>query len=248
MQRYFIDEVKVCGESVRLSAEDSHHLANVMRAKVGATIIIVTANHDAYVSEIVTIETKCVTAVLKEPLLTTSELPVEVTVACGLSKNDKIDTIVQKATECGMHQFIPLILQRNVVKWEAKKATQKIERLEKIAKEAAEQSHRTHIPTIQSLMNVTQLIEYAQAYDVKLIAYEETAKIGEHAQLKQQYQSLQPQQKILLVFGSEGGLTLQEVAQLEAAGFLACSLGPRILRAETAPIYALSALSYTLEL
>lgn len=252
MQRYFIKEsLSDLDQIVHLPSEDAHHLVRVMRAKIGQHVIIVSIEGYAYVAEIIEMTHEGdATATLKtvQTISRDVELPINVTIACGLSKNDKIDTIVQKATECGMFDFVPLALQRDVVKWDGKKAQTKIARLSKIAKEAAEQSHRVHAPVIHELMNLNTLIETAQHYDIKLIAYEESAKTGEHTQLRRLLQDVLPNQNVIAVFGSEGGLTQDEVTKLEASGFVSCSLGPRILRAETAPIYLLSAISYALEL
>ena len=175
-----------------------------------------------------------------------TELPIQVTIACGLSKNDKIDLIVQKATECGMNEFIPLALERDVVKWKGNKISNRIERLERISKEAAEQCHACD-PRDKSLSTIDTLQKEAGNYKHKLIAYEETAKKGQHGQLKVTLKEVQAGDNLIIVFGSEGGLTELEVAKLKEVGYIECSLGPRILRAETAPIYALSAMSYHLE-
>lgn len=252
MQHYFLKESQVeLGEQVLLSQEDSHHFLNVLRAQLGTKVTVASESGLSYLAELVEIqEGQAVLLILQleKDDLHSVELPVNVTIACGLSKNDKIDLIVQKATECGMSEFMPLALKRDVVKWVGKKADAKIERLAKIAKGAAEQSHRLIVPEINTLHTMEQLLQASSAYDIKLIAYEETAKEGQHSQLAQIVKQIQSKQKVLIVFGSEGGLDPKEVDRLEANGFVACSLGPRILRAETAPIYFLSALSFALEL
>ena len=250
MQRYFIEGGGYrVGDTVALNSEDSYHLIKVMRAKVETEIWLVDEQQQAYSAKVVQAEGKaafCQIMTLVDQ--TQRELPLEVTIACGLSKNDKLDFIVQKATECGMATFMPLSLTRDVVKWEAKKASQRTERLQKIAKEAAEQSHRVRIPTIEPLQNLTAFCQRVKDDDLKLIAYEETAKAGEHTQLAHILATNPVGKRLVVVFGSEGGLSEGEVEQLEQAGFVRCSLGPRILRAETAPIYLLSAVSYALEL
>ena len=177
-----------------------------------------------------------------------SELPIKVAIVSGLPKGDKLEYIVQKGTELGATEFIPFIAARSVVKWDHKKASKKIERLQKIAKEAAEQSHRSVLPTVQEPMTVAGLIQYAESFDYKLIAFEEEAKRGEKAQLAKVLTAVQSGQSILFVFGPEGGLTIEEVSKLSEAGFIACGLGPRILRTETAPLYAFAAVSYQVEL
>lgn len=252
MQHYFLNRLQVdIGELVTLSQEDSHHFLNVMRAQLGTKITVVSEDGLSYLAELVdNMDGQATLSIIRieKNTFNSVELPVKVTIACGLSKNDKIEMIVQKATECGMSEFMPLALKRDVVKWNGKKVDAKIDRLAKIAKGAAEQSHRLMVPKITSLHTMEQLLQASSDYDIKLIAYEETAKEGQHSQLVQIINSIKSNQNILIVFGSEGGLEPQEVERLEAAGFIACSLGPRILRAETAPIYFLSALSFALEL
>lgn len=252
MQHYFLNRPSVkIDERVVLNQEDSHHFLNVMRAQLGAKVTLASQDGLSYLAELVNIsDGQAIFSILKIETDDTTivELPVHVTIACGLSKNDKIEMIVQKSTECGMSEFIPLALKRDVVKWIGKKSEAKIERLAKIAKGAAEQSHRLKVPKITSLHTIEHLIQASSAYDIKLIAYEETAKEGQHSQLAQVVRTMESNQTILIVFGSEGGLEPKEVEHLKEAGFLTCSLGPRILRAETAPIYFLSALSFALEL
>lgn len=252
MQQYFVHEKDLTvGERVQLSQVDSHHFLKVMRAQLKEQVTVVSKAGISYLAELAAIieDTAELQIIRLEKVdLHSVELPVNVTIACGLSKNDKIETIVQKATECGMAEFMPLSLKRDVVKWIGKKADAKVERLTKIAKGAAEQSHRLIVPQITALHNLEQLIQRSADFDIKLIAFEETAKSGHHSQLANVFKQLQDHERILIVFGSEGGLELKEVERLEEAGFIACSLGPRILRAETAPIYFLSALSFSLEL
>lgn len=252
MQQYFV-AVKdlTVGERVQLSQVDSHHFLKVMRAQTKEQVTVVSEAGVSYLAELVAIiedNAELQIIQLEKVELHSVELPVHVTIACGLSKNDKVETIVQKATECGMAEFMPLSLKRDVVKWIGKKADAKIERLSKIAKGAAEQSHRLIVPQIANLHNLEQLIHQSASFDIKLIAFEENAKSGHHSQLARVFKQLQGHERILVVFGSEGGLELKEVERLEEAGFISCSLGPRILRAETAPIYFLSALSFSLEL
>ena len=97
-------------------------------------------------------------------------------------------------------------------------------------------------------MTLKELASYTSNFEQKLIAYEESAKVGEGLQLVKSLQSLQENERIIFVFGPEGGIEEQEVGLLEKSGYLPCSLGPRILRAETAPLYALAAVSYQCEL
>lgn len=248
MQRYFSKQTIDVNQQIQLEKEDNHHIVRVMRGKIDDEVIIVDSTNIAYKAKIETIEDNVADLRIINALENQhTELPIQVTIACGLSKNDKIDLIVQKATECGMNEFIPLALERDVVKWRGNKISNRIERLERISKEAAEQCHRNVIPEISHLSTIDTLQKEAGNYKHKLIAYEETSKKGQHGQLKETLKEVQAGDNLIIVFGSEGGLTELEVAKLKEVGYIECSLGPRILRAETAPIYALSAMSYHLE-
>lgn len=249
MQRYFHADTLNLGDEIILNESDNHHLVKVMRAKVDSKIYIVDQEQTLFVAKVNRISQNIAALQLEEILeAASSEMPVKVTIACGLSKNDKLDLIVQKGTECGMDQFIPLTLERDVVKWQGSKVEARVARMQKISKEAAEQSHRVSIPSIERPHNLKQLIELSKNYTYCLAAYEEVAKRSEKGKFKEISEKLKPGDTLLIVFGSEGGIAPAEIETLKEAGFLLCSLGPRILRAETAPIYALSALSYSLEL
>ncbi|MCG9802930.1 RsmE family RNA methyltransferase, partial [Staphylococcus argenteus] len=123
----------------------------------------------------------------------------------------------------------------------------KLERWQKIIKEAAEQSYRLAIPSIQFESNLNLIYDTIDNYDYVLIAYEEQAKDGEMSNFKQTIQQFKPQDKVLMIFGPEGGFSEKEIALFNNSSTVV-GLGPRILRAETAPLYALSAISYEKEL
>ena len=237
MQRYF-------SETTCISGEDARHITRVMRQNIGDEIIVVIKGV-AQICEITAIEDD-VFVELTGRTVASPEMPVTVTIACGLPKGDKLELIAQKGTELGMHSLLPFEAKRSIVKWDAKKGSKKTERLQKIAKEAAEQSHRTHIPAIQNPVSFKQLLAELGNYDVVFIADEEEAKIAERITFKQVLQTTDAK-TMLLVFGPEGGIAREEAEALRVAGAKTMSLGPRILRAETAPLYALAAISYELE-
>ncbi|MDQ0231586.1 16S rRNA (uracil(1498)-N(3))-methyltransferase [Metabacillus malikii] len=249
MQRYFINELKAnINTHIQITGDDVHHISRVMRMQPGSTIICCTNDgYEAFceIEEIANGFVRC--SVLKWDL-TSRELPVSISIASGLPKGDKLEWIIQKGTELGASSFIPFNAARSVVKLDTKKVSKKLERWQKIAKEASEQSYRNNIPTISEPLGFKQLLENCKHYDVKIVAYEESAKLGEKKNLSIAFDKLKEGSSLLAVFGPEGGLSEQEVALLEEHGFLLCSFGPRILRTETAPLYLLSAVSYYFEL
>ncbi|MGN1400744.1 MAG: 16S rRNA (uracil(1498)-N(3))-methyltransferase [Bacillus sp. (in: firmicutes)] len=248
MQRYFVPDKQLENDSVSIIGNDAHHISNVLRMKEGDRIQCVFGEGRSALVEITGFTTEQINGTVIEWMSEEKEMPVSVTIVSGLPKGDKLEYIIQKGTELGAYSFIPFAAERSIVKWDVKKAGKKLERLRKIAKEAAEQSHRTIVPYIDEPIKLSALLAKAREYDVCLIAYEEEAKQDEKSVFRAALQELKPGEKVMIVFGPEGGLTDSEVGQLKGAGFIACGLGPRILRTETAPLYALAAVSYQVEL
>ncbi|KHD85206.1 16S rRNA (uracil(1498)-N(3))-methyltransferase [Bacillus ginsengihumi] len=248
MQRYFLTKPYENEKEVRLQNEQYHHIVRVLRMEQGDRFYIVFRNEKACICEIKEITNEEVVAAIIEWEDISKELPVKVTIASGLPKGDKLEWIIQKATELGAYEFAPFIANRSIVKWDEKKGLKKKDRWQKIALEAAEQSHRQHVPLIHTPCTFKELLALSKSYEHKLVAFEEDAKQGESHQFVQALSQVKDGEKMLLVFGPEGGLSAQEVEQLCKAGFQTCGLGPRILRTETAPLYTLAAISYHLEL
>jgi 16S rRNA (uracil1498-N3)-methyltransferase len=246
MQQYFSDqalpEIKA---SFSLAAAEAHHLFTVMRAQAGTQVHVVFADQKLALAEV---NADLATLTCLAYLTKTVELPLEVTLAVGLPKGDKLELITQKVTELGAHALLAFPAQWSVTKLDAKKAAKKTERLQKIAKGAAEQSKRLQVPTVKLLDSLKALTDQFAHYDRVLIAYEEAAKTGEVASFVQQLAAIQKGQKLLLIFGSEGGLSPQEIDTFTQNGAVVIGLGPRIMRAETAPMYALAAISFYWEL
>ncbi|MCJ8006882.1 16S rRNA (uracil(1498)-N(3))-methyltransferase [Lederbergia wuyishanensis] len=248
MQRYFIDEAFNNQKSVRISGEDFHHITRVMRMKEDDMFWVVFKDGKAASVKISQISDSYIEADMIEFEKADKELPIYIAIASGLPKGDKFEWIIQKGTELGASEFIPFIATRSVVKWESRKESKKLERWNKIAKEAAEQSHRQFLPFVHSPYTINELIQYSDKFDWKILAYEEAAKEDEQSNFVRIIQSAKPKDKILIVFGPEGGITVPEKNELTSHGFEICGLGPRILRTETAPLYALAAISYQFEL
>lgn len=245
MQRYFINGQLPENRKVTIFGDDAKHIAKVMRQTSGDELVAVIEGQ-AYRAEILTTEFD-VEVEIGDKLDGLVELPKKITIACGLPKGDKLDLITQKATELGMHALVPFSAERSIVKWDEAKGHKKIGRLQKIAKEAAEQSHRTHVPEVHNVHSFKQLITHAKLYDAVVVAYEEEARQEDRTRFAEILKSLYDKDSVLIVFGPEGGISETEVTALKNLGALFTSLGPRILRTETAPLYALAAISYEFE-
>jgi len=222
----------------------AHHIFTVMRAKSGDQIRLVFT--EIGLSEVVSPSDQSVKLI--KLLTESSELPVQITVAVGFPKGDKLDFIVEKSTELGATAIWSAPFKASVSKWDKKKLTKKQEKLEKVALGAAEQSRRQMIPELQLFEQFTDLLDNFSDFDQVLIAYEESAKMGEKTMFKQALTEMLPNQKVLIIFGPEGGISPDEITKFTDLGAKMIGLGPRILRAETAPLYALSSISAYFEL
>ena len=250
MQRYMVaDSLKgFPKETLKLRGEPLHHMKTVMRFRPETRVFLTDPSGYSCIAEIIQVGNEYVELKWIEEEKMNHELPIQVTIACGLSKGDKLDMIVQKSTEMGVNKIIPFNSKYSIVKWDEGKAKKKQQRFQKIAIEAAEQSHRQSIPTIEELKNLNQLIESSKDYSHKLVAYEEQAKNGELGNFAYTLSQMHTGDSLLIVFGPEGGLDPSEMKIFHENGFISCGLGPRIMRTETAPLYTLGAISYHFEL
>ncbi|MFS0786268.1 16S rRNA (uracil(1498)-N(3))-methyltransferase [Shouchella sp. 1P09AA] len=248
MQRYFIADEQMSDTNISVTGEDAQHIRKVMRMSVGDHIVCVNTRSRSVVVKLTAVSEASVDGEILYDEDKQTDMPVQVTLAQGLPKGDKFEYIIQKATELGVHAIIPFLAERSIVKWDEKKIQKKLTRFEKIAKEASEQSHRSSIPQIEAPLDGQALVSRVNLYDACLVCDEEEAKQGEKSQLKQMLETLKPGTRLLIIVGPEGGLSRSEVRELTGAQARTCSLGPRILRTETASLYILAALSYQVEL
>lgn len=222
------------------------HLFSVLRLQEGEQLIFVFDQGEKWQAKLT--DREAALFELEKPVAADKELPVQVTLACAYPKGDKLELVAQKATELGVHQIWGFPGQWSVVKWDAKKLAKRQEKLRKVVLGAAEQSKRDLLPQVELLANQTELLERMDQFDYILVAYEEEAKAGERSRLAQVLSQLTAGQKLLVLVGPEGGISPQEISSYQEHGAQLVGLGPRILRAETAPFYLLSAISYELEL
>ena len=246
MQQYFLpDKVVNIGDVFSLDKSDHHHLFTVLRAQAGEVVQVVFSDQSLMLAEVGDDQA---TLTVTESLTRQIELPIDVTIAVGLPKGDKLEFIAQKTTELGAYELIGFPAKWSVTKLDAKKASKKTERLHKIVKGAAEQSKRLRIPGVQLLDSLKALTDLFGNYDVVLVAYEESAKSDELSMFTKQLAALNSGGSVLVIFGSEGGISPEEIAVFTQLGAVQIGLGPRIMRAETAPLYVLSAMSFYTEL
>jgi 16S rRNA (uracil1498-N3)-methyltransferase len=245
MYQFFVDPSQIQGKRITITGSDVNHIKNVLRMKIGDEIAVSNgADGREYRCGIVAFaedEIVCELRFIKEDGV---ELAAGIYLFQGLPKADKMELIVQKAVELGVHEVIPVAAKRCVVKLDAKKAAGKISRWQGIAEAAAKQSKRALIPQVHAVMSMREAVCYAKDMDVKIIPYE-LAEDMEHT--KQLIESVQPGQKVAVFIGPEGGFEESEIQEAQNAGIVPVTLGRRILRTETAGLTVLSWLMYHLE-
>ena len=246
MQQYFVNGRAPQGIFQIKDKDTAKHMFSVMRLQADDQTVLVFDDGIKRLARVVDSQSKSVEII--EELADNVELPVSVTIAMGFPKGDKLEFVAQKATELGMAALWAFPADWSVVKWDGKKLGKKAEKLEKIAQGAAEQSKRNRIPAVRLFEKKTDFLAQLTGFDQIILAYEEAAKAGEQANLVKALSGLETGQSVLVIVGPEGGVSPEEVAAFEGAGAVKTGLGPRILRAETAPLYALSAISYATEL
>lgn len=234
MQRYF---AKLIDNKVVLEDSDVHHLLHVMRAKKGDHIEAVIVSK-AYICEV--FNTNPLEIRIMSEIDTNPELMVNVTLFFALAKGDKIDFVIQKATELGASKIVLVKTKRNVVKFTDDDFKRKLSRFNTIAKEASEQCHRNIIPEIIGIVDVRE-IPRSILCDQNFVAYEELCSQKPEIFIEKDTKS------VSIFIGSEGGFEKDEILSLSEQGFRPVSLGKRILRTETAAIYSLSVFSYLIE-
>ena len=235
MQRYFAVD-----KDLNISDKDKHHIINVMRMKLNDKIEIV-YDEKVYMCEINDISKKDVSYSVKDIIDINNELPVKVTIAVSLVNEKKLDFILQKCTELGVYDFILVNSDISKIKIDGKEK-KKIERWNTITKEAAEQSHRNIKPIVRDIMSINDVSKLD--YDLKLTC---STKENEKT-IKNVLQNSTNCDRIIIVVGPEGGLTISEEEKLEKNGFIPVTLGNLILRTETVPIYIMSLINYEVAL
>lgn len=233
MQRYFSKELK--DNKFILNNDDLYHIRVVMRMKDNDQIQVV-YNHEPYLCEIKLKEEDIDITIIEKMDVISDNLP-QVTLIIPLLKEQKFDFILQKATELGVSKIIPVIMERSIVKIDEKKTVKKLERWQKIVKEASEQSFRNDIPIITEIKQIKDL----QTIDgLKILC---STKVKDKT-LKKTLNYQENCDKINIVIGPEGGITEKEEEKLNNMGFISVTLGNRIMRVETVPIFIMSILNY----
>ena len=238
MVRFFVEPEEFQAGTLVLAGENAQH-AKVLRLKAQEAVLVCDGEGREALCRILDVSGGEWILTVEEIRESVSEAAVQVSVYMAFPKADKLEHVIQKATELGAYEIVAFPSARCVSKPDEKSLKKKLERWQKIAASAAEQSGRGRIPKVRVLPSFKTALEEAAKADKPLMFYE-----NEEAVTLKMALSQQPYSTVSILTGPEGGLEEREVQQARDAGFQVCTLGKRILRCETAPLCALSAVMY----
>ena len=237
MPRFFMAGTNIKGGMAIIRGRDAEHV-RVLRLRPGEDLIICDAQGTDYKCRLVSADPEQVEAEVIEVVPCPAEPSVAVTVLCGLPKGDKTDYIIQKCVEAGASEIVFFLSDRCIAKPETPE--KKLERWQRIAEEAAKQSGRGIIPQVRWAGEFAEALNIANQKELKIFLYE----TGEREGLDSVLEANKDAKSVALITGPEGGFAPFEADLARIVGLHVCSMGERILRCETAPVVALSALMY----
>lgn len=249
MPRFFVTGDNISETEIRITGSDASHIMRSLRMKTGEAVTVCDMHCIEYECVIEDFESDCVVLKINSSCPGNTEPPYSLTLYQALPKSDKMEFIIQKAVETGAGRIVPFISERCISRPDKKSARSKSERWNKISLEAAKQCGRGIVPVVEEICSFDEALNEAKLADVPILFYE-----GDNTKpLRELLGPICPDPdkekiKISVIIGSEGGFSCNEVERAAKSGISVAGLGPRILRCETAPVVALGAISYALEM
>jgi 16S rRNA (uracil1498-N3)-methyltransferase len=232
ISRIYFDGVLAEGMSICFPLDVSHYIMNVLRLKIGANLIVFNGKGGEFNAIIKVVEKKGVTAQIQQYKDHSTESPLSIHLAQAISRSEKMDLILQKAVELGVNKVTPLITEFCNIQLNEDRAAKRFLHWQKVLISACEQSGRTYVPSLEPI----------QKFQVWLKKNLAPLRLFCDPRSDQRLASLSRQQEVVLLIGPEGGFSSKEIDEAKAHNFLGISLGPRILRTETAPLAAITIL------
>lgn len=241
MPRIFVPPGEITGELVTLPEAEARRLLKVLRMRAGEPVTLFDGRKE-YLSVIVSITVKSAVLRLTGFSERASEPRILTVLGQGTPKGERLEWALQKAVELGVSEFVPVVLERSVKRPDVKDIEGRLKRLRKIAAEAARQSGRVCVPEVPAFMDLGMFVLHTRDAELKVVLYEGERTRG----LRDVLHGRPDAGSVTILVGPEGGLTGDEVAEAEAAGYVPAGLGPRILRTETAAVAAMAIVQYEL--
>ena len=228
LSRFFIDAPLSLGQH-ELPEAQAHYIGRVLRHAAGDAVQLFDGSGQEYLGELIEVGKKAVRVELREQLAGQAESPLRIHLGQGLSRGERMDWAIQKATELGVSEITPIVSERCEVRLKDERADKRLAHWRQVAISACEQCGRSVLPVIHAPVTLAEWQAHVQA-ELKLVLHPVAAPLESHAR----------PHSLAFLIGPEGGLSEAEVEQAKAAGFHAARLGPRVLRTETAPVVALA--------
>jgi 16S rRNA (uracil1498-N3)-methyltransferase len=239
MPRFYVPHARIENGMLKIEGDEVRHIRKVLRLKEGDGIIVFNGLGKEYEGTIVEEEPSSVVVEIQSTFSSKKDSPLEVTLAQSLLKGEKMDYLIQKATELGVRGVVPFFSSRSIPFLEKSGRLTRYHRWQRIAVEASKQCGRGVVPKIEPLQDYSEMLRIASPDSLRLILWER-----EGLQLREILEGSEERMKIFSVIGPEGGFSREEVEEARRVGFIPITLGRRILRAETASLCLLSILQY----
>lgn len=239
MPRFYVPNPRIEQGLLKVEGSEVRHIRRVLRLRVGDRLIVFDGSAKEYEGIIVEETPSSVVIKLQDVLSPQRESPLEITLAQSLLKGEKMEYLIQKATELGVRKIVPFFSSRSVPLLDKSKKLRRYHRWEKIAIEACKQCGRVVIPKVEPLQNYSEMLGMAGSEALRLILWEKEGR-----SLKEVLREFKGRTEIFFMVGPEGGMNNEEVAEAARLGFIPITLGKRILRSETAGLCLLSVLQY----
>ena len=243
MPRFFADKENIKDTSLTIIGDDAFHIARSLRMAVGDSLTVSDGEGTDILCRLSKIRDEECECEIIERREGEAESPARITLFMAYPKGDKLELVIQKAVELGVTRIVPFESSRCIKRPKAEKVDKQLARLQRIAEEAAKQCGRSRVPTVTAPISFGEMLGAAKESSLPLFCYE--AECGMSLKAALNGKSIDT---VSIVVGSEGGFSEDEAAAAISAGLISVSLGKRILRCETAPLFALSAIAYELEL
>jgi 16S rRNA (uracil1498-N3)-methyltransferase len=242
MRRFFSHETPVVGGETVITGQDARHITRVLRLKHGDEVVLLSGDGREFLARIARIDADKVAVAVFFEHISKAEPSIRLTVCLGFLKEKKMDDLVRPLTELGMSRFQPFFARRSVSRPDPSRMASRVRRWEKIARESIKQCRRGSVPEIRPAVSLDEALRLSADDGVKILFFEN--ENGPNAFPTPRPAGTDTNLKATIILGPEGGFTDEEVAAARSAGFDILSMGPRILKAETAAVAACTLVQY----
>lgn len=245
MSRFYVSKESIKGNQILIIGKEAHHILDVMRLKVSDEVVVFDGTGKEYIGKVIDAGRKSLSLDIVKTRDIAKEERCGITLIQAIPKKDKMDYIVEKATELGVNSVAPVTTARTIPDWDDAKKTEIVERWRKLALEAAKQCGRTNLPEIRPIVDFKEAITASvfvntdAVYSLKLIAALSDRAIKLKDALKGSTGG-----RITVAIGPEGDFTAEEINMAEGKGFKTVSLGPRVLKSDTAGLAVIAMINY----